>query len=377
MDNTAASTTSTLAVGGNDETSTFSGIIGNSTGTLGLTKTGTGTLTLSGALNYSGATLVSAGKLVVPSTHTGTGAATVSANATLGVTVSGTSQWQPASLTLADPCTLEFNSVQNPGTTTAPLLPTAAVGTVSGVTININSISGTVLVGNSYPLLGNQGGTTNGYTLGTQPPGVTGRLAVSGTTLVYIVETAPDIWTGADGTNPTWWDIATTANWTGKALNNTPAGSYADGDGVLFDDTASPASPVTVALQTAVAPGNMIFQQHQGLHRHRQRGVRHRRQRQSDQERQRHADPRRLEHLQQLPARPPSTPAPCRSPTTTRWAPRRRHHHQRRQWHYGQYPQFDQCHHGPDDRREYQLLWKCGRARPIVQQQRSEPHPDR
>lgn len=193
-----------------------------------------------------------------PSTHAGTGAATVSANATLGVTVSGTSQWQPTSLALAGPCTLEFNNVQNPGTTTAPLLPGTAVGTVTNVTININSLLGTVLINNRYPLVG-QVSATNGYALGTQPAGVTGHLAVDAGTLVYVVDSAAALWTGADGTNPTFWDIATTMNWTGNALINTPAGSYAQGDPVRFDDTATPASPVTVAIQAAVAPGNMTF----------------------------------------------------------------------------------------------------------------------
>jgi autotransporter-associated beta strand protein len=227
--------------------------------TLNDTAATQGTLTLSGAsITYTGPTLVSAGKLVVPSTHAGTGAATVSANATLGVTVSGTSQWQPASLSLADPCTLEFNNVQNPGTATAPLLPGTAVGTVTNVTININSIAGAATPGNSYPLVG-QVSATNGYTLGTEPAGVTGHLAVDTGTLVYVVDSAVDLWTGADGTNPTFWDIATTTNWDGKALINTPAGSYAEGDNVRFDDTATPASPVTVEIQAAVAPGNMTF----------------------------------------------------------------------------------------------------------------------
>lgn len=218
-----------------------------------------GTLTLSGAsITYTGPTLVSAGKLVVPSTHAGTGAATVSANATLGVTVSGTSQWQPASLALADPCTLEFNTVQNPGTTTAALLPGTAVATVANVTINVKSISGAATPGNSYPLVGQVSATT-GYTLGTEPAGVTGHLAVSGTTLVYVVDSSAGVWTGEDLTNPTWWDIATTTNWDGKALINTPAGGYAEGDNVRFDDTATPASPVTVEIQAPVAPGNMTF----------------------------------------------------------------------------------------------------------------------
>ena len=227
--------------------------------TLNDTAVTKGTLTLSGAsITYTGPTLVSAGKLVVPSTHAGTGAATVSANATLGVTVSGTSQWQPASLALADPCTLEFNTVQNPGTTTAALLPGTAVATVANVTINVKSISGAATPGNSYPLVGQVSATT-GYTLGTEPAGVTGHLAVSGTTLVYVVDSSAGVWTGADLTNPTWWDIATTTNWDGKALINTPAGGYAEGDNVRFDDTATPASPVTVEIQAPVAPGNMTF----------------------------------------------------------------------------------------------------------------------
>jgi autotransporter-associated beta strand protein len=126
------------------------------------------------------------------------------------------------------------------------------------VTINVKSISGAATPGNSYPLVG-QVSATNGYTLGTEPAGVTGHLAVSGTTLVYVVDSSADVWTGADLTNPTWWDIATTTNWDGKALINTPTGSYAEGDNVRFDDTATPASPVTVEIQAPVAPGNMTF----------------------------------------------------------------------------------------------------------------------
>ena len=49
-----------------------------------LTKTGTSTLTLSGANTYSGITTVSQGKLVIDGTHSGAGALNVSANATLG-----------------------------------------------------------------------------------------------------------------------------------------------------------------------------------------------------------------------------------------------------------------------------------------------------
>lgn len=60
-----ASGTSTLVVGGNDASSTFSGPIGQTAGTVALTKIGSGTLTLSGANTYTGLTTVSAGTLTL------------------------------------------------------------------------------------------------------------------------------------------------------------------------------------------------------------------------------------------------------------------------------------------------------------------------
>ena len=65
VDNTAAATTPTLTVGNNDQTSTFSGVIQNTAGTLALTKTGTGMLTLSGNNTYGGTTTLNAGTLRV------------------------------------------------------------------------------------------------------------------------------------------------------------------------------------------------------------------------------------------------------------------------------------------------------------------------
>jgi fibronectin-binding autotransporter adhesin len=53
----------TLTAGNNGANSTFSGIIKNTTGTVSLTKAGTGTLTLSGPNTYAGATIVSGGTL--------------------------------------------------------------------------------------------------------------------------------------------------------------------------------------------------------------------------------------------------------------------------------------------------------------------------
>lgn len=56
-----------LTAGANDQTSTFAGNITNGTGTVGLTKIGTGKLTLSGNNNYSGLTTISTGTLAMGS----------------------------------------------------------------------------------------------------------------------------------------------------------------------------------------------------------------------------------------------------------------------------------------------------------------------
>ena len=240
---------------------TFAGTVSGS-GLLTKDTSSSSTLTLAGTVSYTGATTISAGKLVLPSTAAATGAVTNKANAKLGVTVSGTSQWKPASLSLASSCALEFNNVQNSGTTTAPILPTAALPTVSGVTINVNSISGVTAVGNSYPLLGNAG-ATNGYALGTQPAGITGHLALGSdnSTLVYVVDvnSPADTWAGTDSRHTNYWDVATSTNWVNHALLNSPVGSYATGDAVVFDDTASPPSPVPVLIQAAVSPASVNF----------------------------------------------------------------------------------------------------------------------
>ncbi len=83
IDNNAGAGTYALSVGNNDQTSTFGGVIQNTTGTLGLTKTGTGTLTLSNTSTYTGATNVSAGTLVVNG-NISTSITTVNSGGTLG-----------------------------------------------------------------------------------------------------------------------------------------------------------------------------------------------------------------------------------------------------------------------------------------------------
>lgn len=73
----------TIAVGGTNSSTTFSGVITDTTNNLNLTKQGTGTLTLSGTNSFDGATTVSAGALNVQS-NTALGTATTGTSVSLG-----------------------------------------------------------------------------------------------------------------------------------------------------------------------------------------------------------------------------------------------------------------------------------------------------
>jgi autotransporter-associated beta strand protein len=89
---TVAGGTPTLAVGGNNASSTFSGVIRNTSGTLALNKIGSGTLTLVGANTYGGDTTISGGIITAANDSAlGTGAVTFNGGTRLvvsnGVTV--------------------------------------------------------------------------------------------------------------------------------------------------------------------------------------------------------------------------------------------------------------------------------------------------
>lgn len=77
---TVAGGASILTVGNNDASGTFSGVLQNTAGTLGLTKVGTGTETLTAANTYSGATTMNLGGLVLSNlSAVGSSALTVNA----------------------------------------------------------------------------------------------------------------------------------------------------------------------------------------------------------------------------------------------------------------------------------------------------------
>ncbi len=80
---TLAGGTPVLSVGGNNASSTFSGVIQDTVGALALVKTGSGIFTLGGANTYGGTTTISNGTLLVNGSL-GTNVVTVGNGATLG-----------------------------------------------------------------------------------------------------------------------------------------------------------------------------------------------------------------------------------------------------------------------------------------------------
>src|SRR5262249_33694341 len=115
----AATTTSTMTVGVSGGSGNFSGVLQDGNGKLALTKSGAGTETLSGTMNnYTGATTVSAGTLLVNGSTAAGSAVAVNNGGTLG----GTG-------TVGGSVTVNTGGTINPGT--AGTVGTLTVGSLS------------------------------------------------------------------------------------------------------------------------------------------------------------------------------------------------------------------------------------------------------
>ena len=215
----------------------------------GLTKLGSGALTLTGTNTYSGTTLVSAGKLATTTATTGTGAYTVADGAELSLTVQSANTYiSPAGMTLgaAGATTLDFDLGEFGNPTNAPF---EVAGTLTGNgTVTVNVADANPQLG-QIPLIkyGSKSGTGS-FVLGQLPPGVTANLATNGNAIVLnITAISIDRWAGLAGGN---WDINITTNWVD--FNSGVPIKYVDGDSVLFDDSAPGSN--TVNLVTIVSP---------------------------------------------------------------------------------------------------------------------------
>lgn len=243
-----------------------------------LVKTGPGRVILAVANSYTGPTRVEQGTLIVNGSINASSAVTVNSGATFGgagtnfgpVTVTSGGTLAPGNtngmgslliggaLTFnAGTSSLNFYSPLIPTTNTTPLL-NLTNGLVVNGTVNVSILSGSAAVG-QYPLVkwtnAIPGATFSAFNLAFLPPHVAGFLSnnAANSTIDLVITNVSEPLTWATGGGA--WDINTSANWKDSAGNATTyqqVGTLADT--VVFEDTQSGSSPITVTLNASVVP---------------------------------------------------------------------------------------------------------------------------
>ena len=181
-----------LTVGGNNASTILAGDL---TGAGSLIKTGTGTLTISGANTYTGTTTISAGKLVTTTASVGGGSVSVADGATNNVQVVALGQTLTNSnLTLGTSvgATMEFNNLilANP---TAPIVRVTNLTLKGTIKVNIYGPPFAYYAG-TIPLLayGSKSVTGAGWSLGTLPAGMVASLNDTGSQLQLVISSVGD-----------------------------------------------------------------------------------------------------------------------------------------------------------------------------------------
>jgi autotransporter-associated beta strand protein len=225
-------------------------------GTGGLTKLGSGTLAVSNASDYTGATTVSAGKLQVATGNNedNDGTPTTLADGT-GLAVSGDPyrSWKTSNLTLGTSAGASLEILNfDPGSGAAAINVTGNLITRTSVPLKVN---GMPTIG-TFPLIsygGSIGGSGfNAFHLTDVPRGLATTL-VNVNKVISLKVTGINVLKWKGNVNSTW-DINSTSNWT----LGTPAAKYVENDNVRFDDTAS--GSTTVSLNATVAPASVVVE---------------------------------------------------------------------------------------------------------------------
>lgn len=242
-----------LSIGSLNLNTTFAGQFQTS---INLTKTGTGTLILSGNSTHTGTTTVSSGTLAVTGSFSSSpvtvdGGAILEGSGILGdgVTIQDGGILEPdlggatfATLTVSNSLNLnnselDFNLSSPPGGANDEILLPGGSLNESGVqTYNLNLVNNALGAG-TYTLIGGAAGNNYGGSLVSDLPastrqGFSLQNTSSGVQLVVSGNASSLVWRGTNGGN---WDLAATINW----LNGSTADEFYNLDAVRFDDTAT------------------------------------------------------------------------------------------------------------------------------------------
>jgi fibronectin-binding autotransporter adhesin len=232
-------------------------LAGPISGGFGLTKTGPGTLLLSGASTYSGATLVSAGSLALGTAWSGAGAVTVNDGASLEVRQAAlNATLKLDSLTLgsaAGPATATFNlgGFANPS---SAVVNVTNVLTLNGTTtVNLSGTS--TLTSGTFKLFtfGSIAGSGD-FQMGVAPGG-SATLTTNGNSIEVTFVPVTLTWRGeVGGVDLGDWAPGVDTNWLNVAANS--RASYVDGNGVIFNDTLT--GTTSVNISAAVSPSSVV-----------------------------------------------------------------------------------------------------------------------
>jgi autotransporter-associated beta strand protein len=265
--------------GASPTTPTIGTITYSANGSGGLTKKGSGSLTLTGVNTFTGPITNNAGTLSLKTASTnsaavvngGTLAVSTLSKITGNITISNA-----AAFTIAQVRT-DTNSLGNltlnggaaaPGATLGlgltglnPTVPLLTCGTLTINGTNTISVSGAVNLG-TIPLVKYAVFAGTGtYTNITLPQGVSGyitNIAANSTLSVVITSTGPGlVWTGfnTNAALTNLWNISSTTNWLLNVTPTTYQQPIIPGDAVTFNDSGSG----TVIVNTNVGPSSMVI----------------------------------------------------------------------------------------------------------------------
>ena len=227
----------------------------------GLLKRGAGTLTLTGANNYTGTTTVSNGTLLVTPAQQTPGSVVVSNSATFGVLANTSASATVGNLQLGTSSSgtnfLAF--ILNSGSN--PTVPPLQAGTITVTGTNNVRLAGQILVG-TFPLVKYTGaiaGVINPNVLA--PQGVVATVSNDVADSILFVNVSSAIsgitWTGTNSapalTNV--WGLNAATNWLAGSTPVVYTEFLPPGDPVIFNDSGSG----TVLLSNTVSPANILF----------------------------------------------------------------------------------------------------------------------